>query len=46
MIHFLYGTLVRFYLPVLKFDDLHEMGEDLIEMLTSLTVRGSLSKLL
>ena len=30
----------------MKFDDLHEMREDLIELLTSLTVRGDLSKLL
>jgi len=42
----LYGTLVRFYIPVLKYEDLHEMREDLIELLTSLTVRGELSKLL
>jgi len=42
----LYGTLIRFYIPVLKYEDLHEMREDLIELLTSLTVRGDLSKLL
>ncbi len=42
----LYGTLIRFYLPVLKFEDLHEMREDLIELLTSATVKGELSKLL
>lgn len=42
----LYGTLIRFYLPVMKFEDLHEMREDLIELLTSLTVRGELSTLL
>lgn len=42
----LYGTIIRFYVPVMKFEDLHEMREDLIEMLTSLTVRGELSKLL
>ena len=41
----LYGTLIRFYIPVLKYNDLHEMREDLIELLTSLTVRGELSKL-
>ena len=38
LICMLYGTLVRFYLPVIKFSDLHEMREDLIELLTSLTV--------
>ena len=42
----LYGTFIRFYLPVLKFDDLHEMREDVIELLTSITVKGELSKLL
>ena len=42
----LYGTLIRFYIPVLKYEDLHDMREDLIELLTSLTVRGELSKLL
>jgi len=41
----LYGTLIRFYIPVLKYNDLHEMREDLIEILTSLTVRGELGKL-
>jgi hypothetical protein len=30
----------------MEFDDLHEMREDLIELLTSLTVKGDLSKLL
>lgn len=30
----------------MRFDDLHEMKEDIIELLTSLTVRGDLSKLL
>jgi hypothetical protein len=42
----MYGTLVRFYLPVMNFRDLHEMKEDLIEVLTSLTIRKELSKLL
>ncbi|CDW82331.1 UNKNOWN [Stylonychia lemnae] len=46
LICILYGTLIRFYIPVMKFDDLHEMREDLIELLTSLTVRGDMSKLL
>jgi hypothetical protein len=41
----LYGTLIRFYIPVMRYNDLHEMREDLIELLTSLTVRGDLSKL-
>ena len=38
--------MIRFYLPVLKFEDLHEMREDIIELLTSATVKGELSKLL
>mmetsp|Transcript_43843 Transcript_43843/g.31943 ORF Transcript_43843/g.31943 Transcript_43843/m.31943 type:complete len:156 (+) Transcript_43843:892-1359(+) len=42
----LFGTLVRFYMPVVKFQDLHDMREDLIELLTSTTVRGDLSKVL
>eukprot|EP00347_Sterkiella_histriomuscorum_P002127 403369366 len=46
LICILYGTLIRFYIPVMRFEDLHEMREDLIELLTSLTVRGDLSKLL
>jgi len=33
-------------MPVVKFDDLHEMREDLIEILTSSTVKGELSKLI
>jgi hypothetical protein len=42
----MYGTIVRFYIPVLKYNDLHEMREDMIELLTSLTVKGELSKLI
>ena len=42
----LYGTLIRFYLPVMKFQDLHEMREDIIELLTSITVKGEMSSLL
>ena len=42
----LYGTLIRFYIPVMKYEDLHDMREDLIELLTSLCVRGELSKLI
>ncbi len=42
----LYGTFVRFYIPVMRFEDLHEMREDIIELITSLTVKGDLSKLL
>jgi hypothetical protein len=38
----LYGCLVRFYIPVIKYNDLHEMREDLIELLTSLTMKGEL----
>ena len=41
----LYGCLVRFYIPVVKYNDLHEMREDLIDLLTSLTMRGELSKM-
>ena len=42
----LYGTLLRFYIPVMRYEDLHEMREDLIELLTSVTVKGDLSKLI
>lgn len=34
----LYGALLRFYLPVVKISDLDEMTEDLIELVTSLTI--------
>ena len=40
----MYGTFLRFYLPVLKYDQLDEMSEDLIEIITSLTINGELSK--
>ena len=40
----MYGTLLRFYLPVLKFDQLDEMSEDLVEIITSLTINGELSE--
>ena len=40
----LYGCIVRFYIPVVKYNELHEMREDLIELLTSLTIKGELSK--
>ena len=43
LICMLYGTLIRFYIPVLRYEDLHEMREDIIELLTSLTVKGDLS---
>lgn len=46
LICILYGTVVRFYLPVLKFEDLHEMREDLIEVLTSLTIKDEMSKII
>jgi hypothetical protein len=42
----LYGTLIRFYIPVMRYEDLNEMKEDLIELLTSLCVRGDLSNLI
>ena len=45
LICMLYGSLVRFYIPVVKYNDLHEMREDLIELLTSLTMKGELSKM-
>lgn len=46
LICMLYGTLIRFYIPVLRYEDLHEMREDIIELLTSLTVKGDLSKMI
>ena len=39
----MYGTLLRFYLPVLPYDQLDEMAEDLIEIITSMTINGELS---
>ena len=37
-ISMLYGALLRFYLPVVKINALDEMTEDLIELVTSLTI--------
>ena len=37
-ISLLFGALLRFYLPVVKFNALDEMTEDLIELVTSLTI--------
>ena len=37
-ISMLYGALLRFYLPVVKISALDEMTEDLIELVTSLTI--------
>ena len=34
------GTIIRFYSPVLRFEELNEMKEDLIETTTSLLVNG------
>ena len=34
------GTIIRFYTPVVKFEELNEMKEDLIETTTSLIVNG------
>ena len=34
------GTIIRFYTPVIKFEELSEMKEDLIETTTSLIVNG------
>ena len=39
----LYGTLLRFYLPVVKYDELDDLTEDLIELVTSLTINKELS---
>ncbi|TNV86456.1 hypothetical protein FGO68_gene10367 [Halteria grandinella] len=44
LICLLYGTLIRFYIPVMRYEDLNDMKEDLIELLTSLTIKGELSK--
>ena len=43
-ISMMYGTFLRYYLPILKIDVLDEMSEDLIEIITSLTINGELSK--
>ena len=40
----MFGVLVRFYLPVMKFADLHEMKEDLIELMTSLVLQNDMGK--
>ena len=34
------GTIIRFYSPVIRFEELNEMKEDLIETTTSLIVNG------
>ena len=39
----MYGTLLRFYMPVVKHDELDELAEDLIEIITSLTINKELS---
>ena len=39
----LFGTMLRFYLPVIKYDDIDDMQEDLIELVTSLTINETLS---
>lgn len=45
-ISILFGVLFRFYMPVVKFQDLQDMKDDLIEVCTSATVSGELSELL
>jgi hypothetical protein len=42
-ISILYAALVRFYLPAVPIDDLELMTQDLIEIVTSVTIDGSLS---
>ena len=39
----LYGTLLRFYLPVVRHDDLDDLTEDLVAMVTSMTIDKDLS---
>ena len=39
----MYGTLLRFYVPEVLFDDLDDLTEDLIELVTSLTIDETLS---
>ena len=39
----MYGTLLRFYVPAVLFDDLDDLTEDLIELVTSLTIDETLS---
>lgn len=39
----LYGALLRFYMPVVDFEELEELTEDLVELVTSLTINKTLS---
>ena len=39
----LYGTLLRFYLPAVKYDELDDLTEELVELVTSLTINQTLS---
>ena len=39
----MYGALMRFYLTQVQYEQLNLMKEDLIELVTSLTVSGRLS---
>ena len=39
----MYGTLLRFYLPIVDYEMLEEMEEDLVELVTSMTINESLS---
>ena len=40
----LYAALVRFYLPAVLFEELEHLTQDLIEIATSMTIDGSVSK--
>ena len=42
----LYGTVIRFYSPVIPVKELIAMKEDIIEILTSLVVKGDLYRVL
>ena len=42
-IGFIYGSIVRFYLPVLALSDLEQLREDLIETVTSHMISGKLA---
>ena len=39
----MYGALVRFYLTQVEYSQLEQMKEDLIEVITSMTVSADLS---
>lgn len=39
----IYGAVLRFYLPVVSYETLEDLTEDLIELATSITINHTLS---